>query len=168
MRNAIKHERCNADAHADFNNKTTRLLHLHFSFKNRMCTKYIRDERGLEVFFVHCGLPRLHFNKIIFFNSRYERWTSHLIACDAYWFPLRFLLNTSILFTITSNSWKSEAFMISKVFVTYYRVLFHARHRHLEQNTIGCLSKAVQPRNLSVSWQTGQGAARCRSSRRKL
>ncbi len=66
MRNAIKHERCNADAHADFNNKTTRLLHLHFSFKNRMCTKYIRDERGLEVFFVHCGLPRLHFNKIIF------------------------------------------------------------------------------------------------------
>lgn len=52
--------------------------------------------------------------------------------------------------------------------MTYYRVLFHARHRHLEQNTIGCLSKAVQPRNLSVSWQTGQGAARCLSSRRQI
>lgn len=39
VRNAIKHERCNADAHANTNNNTTRLLHLHFSFKDKIKKK---------------------------------------------------------------------------------------------------------------------------------
>ncbi len=48
MRNAIKHERCNADAHADFNNKTTRLLHLHFSFKTGCALNTSEMKEGLK------------------------------------------------------------------------------------------------------------------------
>lgn len=54
MRNAIKHERCNADA--DLNNKRQAFYICTSALntdKNRMCTKHIRDKRGLEVFFVH-------------------------------------------------------------------------------------------------------------------
>ncbi len=165
MRNAIKHERCNADA--DFNNKRQAFYICTSALntdKNRMCTKHIRDKRGLEVFFVHLCISTQSF--------QLQEWemneSSHCMWCIPTSTALPTKLNTYILFTVMANSWKSEAFKISKVFVTYYRVLLHARHRHLEQNTIGCLSKAVQPRNLSVSWQTGQGAARCLSSGRKL
>ncbi len=148
MRNAIKHERCNADAHADFNNKTTRLLHLHFSFKTGCALNTSEMKEGLKyslsiaVFHV-CISTKSFFSTLVWEMNE----SSHCMWCIC---STALLTNTSILFTITANSWKSEAFTIIKGICDLLSVLFHARHRHLEQNTIGCLSKAVQPRNLSV------------------
>lgn len=114
---AIKHKRSNADAQADFNNKTTRLLHLYSALKTDIQTgcglNTSEVKSGLKCP-VHCGLSRLqyvYFNQIImiFFNCRYERWTSHLVSCDACWFPLRFLLNKPILLTTAAILWKSKA-----------------------------------------------------------